>query len=421
LVDIWLPYGRTEVCLRIATESFLGTIEPNETRGADNPREEIQRSLKEPVRTRPLLETVKPGDRISIALKGAEDPSSDLALLESAVKELNEAGARNEDITVLRGIDPLRMDASKTTTQSLSVDSLKGVTILDHTGEPEDSVYVGQTSFGTKVYINRKFVESKIKILAGVVEPHLYEGYSGGRDCVLPGISGLETLQHNLSLALDPEAVPGLLERNPVHEDMTEAARLSGTDFTLNIVRNHRKEIVKAFSGDLEGAFLEAAKFADGIYKVPVDRRVDMVFVSPGGFPYDVNLYEACKGIGNALEVVRKNGVIILVAECSEGYGETDFHDSMANLKDLKRIENSLRKRFTAGGYIAYSLSRALERVEVILVSTLPDYYAFEVFRLRTAKTVNEALRQGSATRKNAKVLVVLNSNITIPVLRQRE
>jgi len=264
-------------------------------------------------------------------------------------------------------------------------------------------------------------VESKIKILAGSVEPHLYEGYSGGRDCVLPAISGLETIQHNVSLALDPKAGPGLLERNPVHDDMTEASRLVGVDFTLNIVRNHRREIVKAFSGDLEGAFLEAARFADGIYKVPVDRRVDMVFASPGGFPLDVNLYEACKGIGNSLEVVRKNGVIILVAECSEGYGEPDFHDSMANLKDLKKIENSLRKRFTAGRFIAYCLSRALERVEVILVSTLPDYYAFEVFRLRTTKTVNEALRQGSASRKSAKVLAVLNSNVTIPVFRQRE
>jgi len=419
LVDVWLPYGNTEVCLRIATESFLGMIQPNEKKAAENPQEEIERSLNEPIGTRRLLEIVKPDDKISIVVNGAEDPSFNLMILKSIVRELNDAGAKNENINVIGGYDPLRIDAKKIAVDPWHDEMLKGVDLTDHNYEAENVINVGETSFGTKVYLNRRFAESKIKVLAGLLEPHPYLGYSGGRGAVLPGVSSLETIQHNLSMVTDPRARPGSLEGNPVHEDAIEAARLVGVDFTLNVVRNRRQEIVKAFAGDLDEAFKKGVRFADEIYKVPIDVRADVLFVSPGGFSHDANLYESCKGMNSALEAVKKNGVLALVAECSGGYGNRTFYEYITKFKDSKRVENSLKKQFTAGGYIAYCLMKALERVEMILVSALPDYYALEVFKLKTAKTVNEALRYALATKKNARVLAISHGNVTIPIVKQ--
>lgn len=420
LVDVWLPYGNAEVCLRIPTGSFLGMIKPHERKGAENPQEEIERSLREPTGTKTLSEIAKPGDKISIAVDGTEDASLSLLMLKPILKELSEAGVKKSDITVIKGYDPLGIDAKKISTDFGNDEALKEVEVIDHNCESEDSVYVGETSFGTKVHLNRTFAESKIKVLAGFLEPHPYAGYSGGRDCVLPGVSNVETIQHNLSMVTNSKARPGLLEGNPVHEDMVEAARLAGVDFTLNVVRNSDWEIVQAFAGDLDGAFSNAVSFADELYKIPVDGRADVVFASAGGLPFDASLYESCKGISNALEAAKRNGVLVLVAECSGGIGNGTFHEWMAKSKELKRAEESLKERFTAGGYIAYSLMRALEKVEMILVSILPDYYAFEVFRLKTARTVNEALRYAlDASKKKAKILVVSHGNVTIPVIRQ--
>ncbi len=422
MVDVWLPYGNAEVCLRVPTENFLRMIMPNEGKGVENPQEEVERSLKEPIGTKRLSEIVEPGDKISIVISGDEDPSFNLLVLKSILKELNEAGARNEDVDVIKGYNPLRMDGQKSSIESWTDEALKGVKILDHERKPENCLYVGETSFGTKVYLNRGFVESKIKIIAGLLEPHPYTGYSGGRDGVLPGVSSVETIQHNLSMVTHTKARPGLLEGNLVHEDMVEAARLVGVDFTLNVVRNSKQEIIKAFAGDLEGAFNRGVAFADELYKVPIDGRADAIFVSPGGFPFDMNLYESCKGINNVIEAVKKDGILVLVAECSLGYGDSDFYECMAKFRDLKRIENSLKKRFSSGGYVAYSLMRALEKVDVILVSTLPDYHAFEVFKLKTARTVNEALRYVfDAAKKNAKILAISHGNVTMPVLKQKE
>lgn len=420
MVEVWLPYGKAEVCLRVPTENFLGIIKPNEMKGAENPQEEIERSLKEPIGTKRLPEIVKPGDKISIVINDAGDCSLNLLIVKSILIELNEAGASNRDITVIKGYNPLYTSAAKNDVEFRNDEALKEVEVIDHNCESQENVYVGETSFGTKVHLNKRFVESKTKILAGQVRPHPYMGYSGGRDGVLCGVSSVETIQHNLSMVTHPKARSGLLEGNPVHEDVVEAAHLIGVDFTLNAVRNKDQELVKCFAGDLDEAFNKGVNLADEMYKIPVGGRADIVFASPGGFPFDLSLHESCKGIRNALEVIRKNGVLILVAECSGGYGSSDFYNLMAKYKDLKGIENSLKKRFTANGYVAYSLTGARERVEMILVSTIPDFYALEVFKLKTARTVNDALRYAfDSSKKNAKIFAISHGNITIPVVKQ--
>jgi len=223
-------------------------------------------------------------------------------------------------------------------------------------------------------------------------------------------------------MLLHPEAKTGVLEGNPVHENMVEAAKLGKVDFIVNVVINSEGEIVKAFAGDLEQAFYEGVKLVDEMYRVQVDRKADIVVVSPGGHPADLNLFQAYKGVDNALEVVKRGGVIILVAECPEGHGNQVFYDWMVNFKDLKAVEREIKRRFVLGGHKAYYLMKALRKVQIILVSSMPDYYATNVFKLRTARAVNDALNEAfSIAGKKAKVWAMPYGNFTLPEVRTGE
>jgi len=294
---------------------------------------------------------------------------------------------------------------------------------MSHGGSATDLVYVGTTkTHGNKVNVNRVFAEADIKVLLGDVGFHYYAGYGGGRKSILPAVCGEETIKQNHALLLHANARTGILHDNPVHVDITEAARLAKVDFIVNVVENKKGEIVKAFAGDLEQAFLEAVKLVDEMYRVTIDRRADIIVVSAGGHPADMNLYQAYKGLDNALDAVKRGGVIILVAECPEGHGNQVFYDWMTRLGDLKNVEREIKRNFVFGGHKAYYLLKALQNHQIILVSYMPDYYATSIFKLKTARAVNDALAEalkiaGSASR----VWAMPQGNYTLTVFKAPE
>jgi len=420
MVDVWLPYGKTEVCLRVQARNFLGSIEPKEKLGVSDAKAEIERTLKEPVGSKMLREIVKPENKVAIVVDDSTRPAPSHIMVSPLLYELDSAGVKTENITIIFGCGTHRAVTIEEALRLLGESVIKRVKIVSHDCKAHDLVYVGTTSkYGTKVYLNKIFAEADVKILTGDICFHYYAGYGGGRKSVLPGISGEETIKTNHAMLLHPNAKTGILEGNPVNEDMMEAAKLAKVNFILNVATNSKGEIVKAFAGDLELAFYEGVKVVDEMYRVSVDRRADIVVVSPGGYPADLNLFQAYKGVDSALEVVKRGGVIILAAECTEGYENQVFYDWMAKFKDLKNVEREIKRNFVLGGHKAYYLLRALQKVQIILVSTMPDYYAANVFGLKTARTVNEALSEAfKVVGENAKVWVMPYGNFTLPEVK---
>ena len=423
MVDVWLPYGKSEICVRIPTRNFLGSIEPAEKQGVLDARAEIERALREPIGSKPLSTIVKPEHKVAIVVDDATRPAPSDLMVPPLLDELNMAGVKEENVAVIFGCGTHRAVTREEAVRLLGEDVLNRVKVISHDCRAEDLVYLGKTGkHGTKVYLNRIFAEADVKILTGDVCFHYYAGYGGGRKSILPAVTGGETIKHNHAMLLHPEAKTGVLEGNPVHEDMVEAAKLAKVDFIVNVVINSEGEIVKAFAGDLEQAFYEGVKLVDEMYRVQVDRKADIVVVSPGGHPADVNLFQAYKGVDNALEVVKRGGVIILVAECPEGHGNQVFYDWMVKFKDLKAVEREIKRRFVLGGHKAYYLMKALRKVQIILVSSMPDYYASNVFRLKTARAVNDALNEAfSITGKKVKIWAMPYGNFTLPAVRTGE
>jgi len=422
MVEIWLPYGKTEICARIPTGNFLGSLEPREKPGVQNPEAEVERAMREPLGAKQLREMAKSGDRVAIVVDDATRPTPSYFMIPKILDELNSAGVKNEDVTIIFACGIHRGVKDDETKKLLGEETLKKVRAVNHDPQAEDQVRLGDTSHGTEVYVNRIFAEANVKILTGDVGLHYYAGYGGGRKSVLPGVASVQTIQRNHALLLHPNARTGMLEGNPVHEDMVEAARLAKVDFTLNLVTNSKQEIVKAFAGDMDQVFQEGVKLVDEMYKVPLERRADIVVVSSGGHPFDINLYQAYKGIDNALNAVKRGGVIVLVAECPEGHGHTVFYEWMTKFKGLKEMERAISRNFLLGGHKAYYLRRALERTQIILVSIMPDYYAVNAFDLKTARAVNDALRDAfNLAGKNPKVWAMPHGNITLPVPKTAE
>jgi nickel-dependent lactate racemase len=248
---------------------------------------------------------------------------------------------------------------------------------------------------------------------------HYYAGYGGGRKSVLPGLAGEESVKHNHSLLFDSGAGSGMLEGNPVHEDMAEAAKFSRVDFSVNVVMNGKGEIVRAFAGDMDQVFAEGVKLVDEMYRVSVDRRADIVVASSGGHPLDVNLFQAFKAVDHALAVVKRGGIVILVAECPEGHGNQSFYDWMAKYSDLKVVEREIKRNFVVGGHRAYYLQKALQNHKIILVSSMPDFYATNVFKLKTARAVNNALEEAfNIVGRSARVWTMPYGNFTLPEVK---
>jgi lactate racemase len=425
MVDVWLPYGKTDVCVRVPARNLLGTIEPAERQGAADAKAEVERALKEPipVGSRRLSEIAKSESKVAIVVDDVTRKSPSEVMLLPVLAELNLAGVKDENITVIFGCGTHRAVKPEEAATLLGEEACKRVKTISHDCRVQDLVNVGTTkTHGNKVLVNRVFAEADVRVLLGDVGFHYYAGYGGGRKSVLPAVCGEETIKHNHAMLLHANARSGNLEDNPVHQDMTEAAKLAKVDFIVNVVENKKGEVVKAFAGNLELAFGEAVKLVDEMYHITVDRRADILVVSAGGYPADMNLYQAYKALDNALDAVKRGGVIILVAECLEGHGNQVFYDWMTRLGDLKNVEREIKRNFVMGGHKAYYLLKALQNHQIILVSSLPDYYATSIFKLKTARAVNDALAEalkivGSASR----VWAMPQGSYTLPMFKAPE
>ena len=422
MVDVWLPYGKTEVCARIPTKNYLGNIEPKEKPSVKDTRAEIERALNEPIGTKRLSETAKKGNKAAIVVNDQTRATPSHLMIPPILNELNKAGVKDEDITLIFGCGTHRPVTTEEMKTLVGEEVIQRVKTVSHNCKAKDLTYLGRTRYGTKVYVNKIFAEADIRILTGDIGLHYYAGYGGGRKSILPAVTGKETIQHNHAMILHPKARTGILEGNPIHEDMVEAAELAKPNFIVNIVTNSKRELVRTFAGDIHQAFIEGVKLVDEMYKVPIEKRADIIIASSGGHPHDIDLFQAYKGVDNALEAVKRGGVIIWVAECPEGHGNQMFYEWMTKFKELKDMETEIKRHFQIGGHKAYFLLKTLQKVQIILVSIMPEYYATGVFKLRTARALNDALRDAfDITGKDGKVWVMPHGNITLPIVKASE
>jgi nickel-dependent lactate racemase len=241
--------------------------------------------------------------------------------------------------------------------------------------DPDDCVRMGVTSSGTPVDVFRPVAHADRRICLGNIEFHYFAGYSGGAKAIMPGVSTRDAIQNNHSAMVRQEAAAGRIDGNPVREDIEEAGRICGIDFIVNVVLNEKKEIIKSFCGHPVAAHRAGCAFLDSFYKICLPKRADIVVVSPGGFPKDINMYQAQKALDNARHAVRDGGIIVWLASCSEGLGEKHFEEWMTGHAKSSDMIEHIRRDFVLGGHKAAAIAMVLKKARIFLVSDLePDF-----------------------------------------------
>jgi nickel-dependent lactate racemase len=417
LVEVWLPYGETEVCVRVPTSSLLDIIEPKKPDSARNPNAVIRHALENPIGTSRLAEIVRPGARVTVVLKDS-GISTNQMLISALLEEMGSAGVEDGDVTVIVAYDPLKPASSQQNKQVLGEELMARIRVVRHRCDADEEVYVGKTSGGTEIRLNRLFAEADVKVLAGTVEPHPVAGYGGGRELVLPGVAGIDSIRETFRLGID-KATKGVLEGNPVHDEMVEAADLARVDFALNVVRDSGSDIVKAYAGGVDEAFERSVRLAEEIYRVPVENRADIVFVSPGGRSFDKSLQEAAVCLDGATKVTKRKRAIVLIAECASGCGDKEFLEALSRLMNPRDMKRSLEKRFSVPRLMAYRFMTILREADLVLVSAIPDYYISRISGLRSARTANEAYRLlAESIESREKVSFIPYGNLTVPYVK---
>jgi len=365
-------YDKKKIELDLPAENVIAVLKPNELSGSPiaDETDELERSMNEPIGSPRLEEIVRPGETVAIITSDITRPVPSYKILPVILKRLYLAGIQKEDITVVFALGSHRPHTEKEMRAMVGDEVYKSVSCIDSV---DDFVLVGTSSRGTPYEVFGPVVRADRRICVGNIEFHYFAGYSGGAKAIMPGVSTRKAISANHCKMVLPEAKAGALDGNPVREDIEEVADYVSIDFIVNVVLDEKKHIVKSVSGHHVKAHRAGCQFLDSMYLVNIPEKADIVIVSPGGYPKDINLYQAQKALDNSKHAVKEGGIVVWLASAKEGLGEHTFEEWMLGHKCAGDMIPHIQEDFQLGGHKAAAIALVLQSARIFLVSDLGD------------------------------------------------
>lgn len=398
---IVFPYGKSSIGINIPARNLIGVARSEQLPGLRDEEAAIHYALDHPIHSLCLEQMASPGKKACIIVDDITRPTPTGKLLPPLLERLHSCGLANDDITIIIATgmhSPATFQEMRLIVGSKIFENYK---VISHNAARKDEmVYVGESKSGNSIWINRRVIESDLKILIGYVRPHPIFGFTGGRKSIVPGVADEQTNKYNHRpewVCHNPNCDYLNLENNPSHEDAVDIARRVKVDFILNVVLNEKKELVKVVAGELVGAWREATEAVKRAAIFEIDELADIVISSPGPDPDDINLYQALPyAIASRKHPVFKNGAtMLLIAQCREGLGNEHTFDILQETENFSQVIEKLEKR-------------GIKRDE-------HSMYAFAYFSLRyDIKTMVHTEGITEQTLKGLKITPVGNLNETI-------
>lgn len=411
-------FGSCTQTVDIPERNLIGVLLPNPVEHGLTGEAEVRRALRAPIGTPRVCDIVKRREKIAIITSDVTRPMPTYLVMPALLDELYAAGARAEDITLVFALGSHRKQSEAERRKLAGERAWNEIACID--GDDADCVHYGVTSRGTPVDIVRAVAEADRRICLGNIEYHYFAGYSGGAKSIMPGVSTRGAIQSNHSRMVDSAACAGKLFGNPVREDIEEAAAIVGMDFLLNVVLDEHKQILYAVAGDAVQAHRAGCEFLDTLYLKEIPSRADIVLVSQGGAPKDLNLYQTQKALDNAKHAVKKGGVVILIGSCKEGLGERVFEEWMTSSPSPEYMIDRIERDFQLGGHKAAAIALVLKDADVYLVSEL-DEMLVRVMFLTPFSSAQAAFDAALAKMgPDASVLAMPYGGSTLPRVSQR-
>lgn len=411
-----IGFGTTPQTVALPDENVIGILEPNEVPVILKGAAAVDAALQNPIGSPRLRDIVQAGERVVVITSDMTRPVPSSIILPLVLEELWRAGVDPLDVTVVFALGCHRRQTSDEMKKLVGEAVYRQVRCVD--GDPEDFIHMGTTKMGTPVDIARIVAQADRRIGIGNIEYHYFAGYSGGAKAIMPGVSTRAAIQSNHSRMVLPEAAAGRLEDNPVRMDIEEALQFCPLDFIVNVVLDEHKQIIHAAAGHFVEAHREGCKFLDRLYRKELRQRADIVVVSQGGAPKDLNLYQTQKALDNAKHAAKPGGVIVLVGSCREGLGEEVFEEWMTQSQSPHEMVERIQRDFQLGGHKAAAIGMVLENSDIYLVSEMEASFVESIF-MKPYATVQSAV--DAAFEKmgpDATVLVMPYGGSTLPVVR---
>jgi len=412
-----LKYGKKEKEIFIPDKNYLGTLRPRQVPGVKNPKKEIERALHHPIESHRLIELVSSKDTVVILVSDISRPSPSHLILPPVLAELKEAGVPPQKVTLVFGLGIHRNQTEDEKKDLLGKSVYSQFRSIEH--DLNHCVYLGETSQGTPIEVFSEVLEASFVIATGNIEYHYYAGFSGGAKALAPGVCSRRTIEQNHKKFLAPGARPGEIRGNPIREELEEIAEKAGIDFMVNVVLNPEKQVIKAVAGDVTKAHRQGASFLDQISKAYVQEKADIVVVSPGGFPRDIDLYQTHKAMEHALPALRDGGILITLGQCRDGLGVKPFAQVFDEDKSPRELVDELNQKFVQGRHVASRIAHIHLNKEIFLVSDLPQSTREKLF-FRNFNSADKALSAALDKKgKEARVLVMPYGISTLPFVAQ--
>ena len=401
----------------------LGTIKVGEAAALDSVHDAVRAALRAPLgNVRPLRETVKPGETVAIIVADAFRATGAHVFLPILLKELTQAGCRQQDFSFYFATGTHRPPTPDEQAAILGPDVYARFRnqLFNHDADDNANlVNLGTTHRGTPVWLNRRVHESDRIFATGSVVLHYFGGFGGGHKTVVPGVAGRATIAHNHAMnlhptedRLEPAVRIGVIDGNPVAEDLREAVQLTHIDAILNTVLNQRGEIAGVFYGELTRAHAAACSFAHSLYVVQIQEQADIVIAAALG---PRNFVQTHKALYNAWQALKPGGRVVLLAPCPEGLGGEQFVKWL-RMGDKAAIFAGLRRNSEINGQTA--LSTVEKAPSTYLVTELSDDDV-RLLGARKAARLQDAIARATAdvARSDFTYYTMPSAAYTVPML----
>jgi nickel-dependent lactate racemase len=414
--EFTLPYGKGHLSFRLPDGIEAEVVAPRETSAAPDPIGAVEAALATPVGGVDLAD-FRGVRSAAIAVNDKTRPVPHQYLLPPLLRRLEDLGLCPAAIQLIiaTGTHPPMTPGEYR--HVIPEEILARYPVLCHAAdERENLAHLGATSRGTPVWVNRRFVEAELRLVVGNIEPHQFQGFSGGVKSAAIGLAGRDTINHNHAMMTDPCARLGRYTDNPTRQDVEEIGRLMGVHFALNTILNGRKEIVQIIAGKPRAVMEAGIPLSREVCQVAIAAPFDLVIASPGGHPKDLNLYQSQKALAHASLVTRDGGTVVLAAACPEGTGSKSYEAWIEGVHSYEEVfARFKREGFHVGPHKAYQIARDAARVCVLLVSDMaPDFV--RTLLLTPAPSIDEALAMTlSDCASDVRVGIMPLASSTIP------
>ncbi|HHW02366.1 MAG TPA: nickel-dependent lactate racemase [Thermoanaerobacterales bacterium] len=424
-----LKYGKSEQLLYLDEKNVMDVLEGKKVEPVPDEKQAVICAMSNPIHSPTLDKIVRPGEKVAIIASDITRSVKSQVVVPLVVSELNRCGIADGDMVIVVATGTHRGHTVEEHEYLFGRHIVSRIKVVDHDSRDESSLtFLGNTSRGTPVYINKMVAEADRVILTGGIIYHSMAGFGGGRKSICPGVCGFNTIQKNHKLMLnpvekgggiDPRVGLGQIRENPMAADMAEIADMVKPDFLVNVILNDDGQMVKVVAGDYKSAFEEGCRFAREAFSVSIKEPADVLILSCGGYPKDIDLYQATKAIENAMYVIREGGVAILLAECPEGVGHEGFYHLITDFKTRRQREEALWEEFTIAKAVGYILTLGMEHFDVALVSKMEEKKVRDMGMIPVS-SLEEAV--GIARNKlgdDFKAYIIPHASTTVPFLEK--